>query len=61
MNERGKIMGKMKYSTIVKILDALYREQTMYVGKARETEDYFCLLDEIAYYEKLREKADVKC
>lgn len=54
-------MGKMKYSTIVKILDALYREQTMYIGKARETEDYFCLLDEIAYYEKLREKADVKC
>lgn len=47
---------RMKYETIVKILDALYREQTMYVGKARETEDYFDLLDEIAKYEELRDK-----
>ena len=52
-------MSKMKYSTIVKILDSSYREQAMYVGKACETEDYFCLLNEISYYEELHEKMAV--
>ncbi len=49
-------MGRIKYSTIMKILDALYREQTMYIGRAKDTEDYFCLLDEIYHYEALRDK-----
>lgn len=57
-NKRGKIMAKMTYNAIVKILDALYREQQMVytTEKSKETEDYFCLLDEIYYYEQLKEK-----
>ena len=51
-------MAKMTYNAIVKILDALYREQQMVytTEKSKETEDYFCLLDEICYYEQLKEK-----